>query len=266
MNESHGSPSALAGEAAAPSDRVQARPAGMPRPPDASARTPRWTGGRITALAIGVLLVLVSLAPLAAGGTALWAGATKREAGYLTTDVQEFSSSGAALATKPTDLGSPWSGWLYSPGLLDEVRIRVTATDPGSELFVGIGRSADVDRYLSGVAHTEISDFWTNAVRFVEGQEPGSPPASQNFWVASASGPGTQTVEWEPADGSWTVVVMNADGRPGIGRVAADLGARYPALVWIALGTLAVGALFLIGGVLLISTAVRRSRSTTGTV
>jgi hypothetical protein len=137
----------------------------------------------------------------------------------------------------------------------------VTPVSPGLELFVGIGPSADVDRYLAGVSYTQISDFWTNSVEYIEGGRPGSPPASQGFWVASASGPGAQTLEWEPADGSWSVVVVNADGRPGIGVVATDLGARYPALVWIALGVFAGGAIFLIGGVLLISGAIRRRAS-----
>jgi hypothetical protein len=213
---------------------------------------------------IGGLLVLVSAVLLGAGGTALWADLTRRDAGYLTTDVQEFSSSGSALATEPTDLGSPWTGWLYSPALLDEIRIRVSPVHPGPELFVGIGSSADVDRYLAGVSRTHISSFFTNRVLFIDGGTAGSPPAAQDFWVASASGPGTQTVEWEPADGSWTVVVMNADGQPGIGLVTTDLGARYPALVWIAFGVLAAGAVFLIGGVLLISSSIRRSR-TSGT-
>jgi hypothetical protein len=48
---------------------------------------------------------------------------------------------------------------------------------------------------------------------------------------------------WKPANGSWTVVVMNADGQPGID-VRADLGARVPAVPWIAVGVLAAGAVF----------------------
>ena len=264
VTESHGSPTALSEGAAAHAEGGRAGRAALPQPPDAAARASGWTGGRITALVVGALLLLVSLVLLGAGGTALWADLTKRDAGFLTTDVQEFSSSGSALATEPTDLGSPWTGWLYSPALLDEVRIRVTPVRPGPELFVGIGPSADVDRYLAGVSHTHISDFWTNRVEFMDGGTPGSPPATQGFWVASASGPGTQTVEWEPADGSWTVVVMNADGQPGIGVVATDLGATVPALVWIAFGVLAGGAVFLAGGVLLILGAIRRSR-TSGT-
>ena len=264
MTESHGSPTALSAGAATHPEGVPAGPAAQPQPPGAAARPSGWTGGRITALVIGVLLVLVSVVLLGAGGTALWADLAKRDGGYLTTDIQEFSSSGSALATEPTDLGSPWTGWLYSAALLDEVRIRVTPMRPGPELFVGIGASANVDRYLAGVSHTHISDFWTNRVEFIDGGTPGSPPGTQDFWVASATGPGTRIVEWDPSDGSWTVVVMNADGRLGIGVLGADLGARYPALVWIAFGALAGGAVFLIGGVLLIASAIRRSR-TSGT-
>jgi hypothetical protein len=53
---------------------------------------------------------------------------------------------------------------------------------------------------------------------------------------------------------------MNADGRPGIG-VGADLGATYPALPGIAIGSLVFGGVFLIGGVLLIAGAFRRRRA-----
>jgi hypothetical protein len=53
---------------------------------------------------------------------------------------------------------------------------------------------------------------------------------------------------------------MNADGRPGID-MGADLGARMPAVLWIALGVLAAGAVFLVGGVLLIAGAIRARRA-----
>jgi hypothetical protein len=206
---------------------------------------------------VGVLLALVSLALLAGGGTALWADRTQRDAGYATTDVHEFSTSGSALATEPTHFGSAGAGWLYSPSLLDKVRIRVTPAGSSSALFVGIGPSTDVDRYLAGVSHTLISDFWGEKVQSIDGGAPASAPGTQDFWVASATGPGAQSVVWEPTDGSWTVVVMNADGRPGI-NVAADLGARIPSLLWIAVGFLAAGAVFAVGGALLIVGSIRR--------
>lgn len=206
-------------------------------------------------------MVLMSVGLLGGGGTALWADLRHREAaGYVTTEVHSFSTAGSALATEPVELGDPGVGWLYSTVVLGDVRIRVTPSSPGSTLFVGIGPSADVDRYLAGVSTTVISDFWTNRLRSTGGGAPGSAPGTQDFWVASATGTGRQNLTWDPANGSWTVVVMNADGQPGVD-VTADLGATMPSLIGIAVGSLAVGGLLLIGGVLLIVGAIRRSRA-----
>jgi CAAX protease family protein len=230
--------------------------------PDRHAAGRRWSGQRIAALAIGALLILISLIMLGAGGTALWADRTQREAGYVTTDVHRFSTVGSALATKPTRLGSAGVEWLYSPGLLGKVRIRVTPANTAAALFVGIGRSADVDRYLGGVTRTVISKFFDGKTEAVGGGAPGSTPGAQRFWAASSSGPGARTLIWRPAGGSWTVVVMNADGRAGID-VGADLGASAPALPWIALGVLLAGAIFLAGGGLLITHAFSNSSART---
>jgi hypothetical protein len=200
------------------------------------------------------------MALLGAGGTALWADSTQRDAGYVTTDVQAFSTAGSALATYATDLGSAGTGWLYAPSLLDKVRIRVTPVNPNSRLFVGIGPSADVDRYLAGVHHTVISDLWTSTTYNVDGGTAPSAPATQAFWVASSAGVGTRSLVWEPTRGLWSVVVMDAEGRPGID-VKADLGARMPAVLWISVGLLVAGSVFAVGGALLIVGALRRHAS-----
>jgi hypothetical protein len=252
VSQSHRPPTALPeGDAA----RLEE----LPRP-EVAARPSGWTGGRIAALVIGGVLVLLSLGLLGGGGWALWADRTQRDAGYVTTGVHRLSTSGSALATERIDLGSAGVGWLYSPTLLDEVRIRVTPASPGPPLFVGIGPSTDVDRYLGGVDHTVVSEFWGNKVRDVDGGTPGSAPATQDFWVTSAMGPGAQTLGWNPAEGSWAVVVMNADGGPGID-VETDLGARMPALPWITSGLLVAGAVFMAGGALLVVGAIRRRRA-----
>jgi hypothetical protein len=241
-------------------------PAAVPPRPQDGARRSGWTGGRITALVIGVLLALVSLGLLGGGGTALWADTTQRDAaGYLTTSGHQFATAGSALASERIDLGSAGTGWLYTPALLGTVRIRVTPMHPGPALFVGIGPSADVDRYLTGVSHTLISDLWTNRVQAIGGGTPASAPGTQNFWAASTTGTVPQALRWNPANGSWTVVVMNAAGRPGIS-VRADLGATYPDLLAIAVGLLAAGAIFGAGAALLITAAARRRGSQPGTV
>jgi hypothetical protein len=239
-----------------PSARAPARVEQPPGRKVAPGGSP-WTAGRIAPLVIGALLVLVSLVVLGGGGTGMWAYLAKRDAGYVTTGAHTFSTAGSALATKPTDLGSAGVGWLYSPTLLGKVRIRVTPVSAGPPLFVGIARSEDADRYLAGVDRTVINDFWDNEVKPVDGGRVRSAPAARHFWVASSSGAGTRSLVWKPADGRWTVVVMNADGRPGV-EIEADLAARLPALPWIALGLLVGGVVFMAGGGLLIVGAVRR--------
>ena len=234
--------------------------AGAQQTPEAGASPSGWTAGRIAALVSGSLLVLVSLALLGAGGTGIWADLTQRDAGYVTTGTHEFSTSGWALASESTHLGSPGVGWLYAPGLLGKVRIRVVPLNTGEPLFVGIGRSSDVDRYLAGVNRTVISDFIGNKAQAVGGGRPRSAPGAQHFWVASSVGSGPRTVNWDPHGGSWTVVAMNANGRAGVG-VRADLGARMPAVLWIAIGLAIGGAVFLTGGAILVTGAIRGRRA-----
>ena len=227
--------------------------------------TPAATGvarlGRVGRISTGTLLVLVALVLLGAGGTGVWADRTQRDAGYVTTGVHDFSTTGAAVASEATNLGSPGIDWLYTH-LLGTLRIRVTPPDSRSALFVGIGPSAAVERYLDGVHHTLVSDFFGDRARELAGGGPRSAPGRQSFLVASVTGTGAQTLRWEPRKGSWRVVVMNADGKPGLA-VGADLGARMPDALWMALGLLLGGAVFMAGGVLLIAGAFPRQRTST---
>ena len=237
----------------------------LPPVPPRPVQPSGWTARSVTSLVVGCLLAFIALPLLGAGGTALWAHWTQRDAGMVTSDTEAFSTAGSALATVPTHLGTSGTGWLYAPAVLGPVRMRVTPVNPGSDLFVGVGPSAEVDRYLATAGHTVISDFWTNTTYTIDGGTALTAPAAQTFWVASSTGVGPRTMVWEPTDGSWTVVVMNADGRSGID-VTADLAARIPALPWIAIGLLVVGGLFATGGILLISTTVRRRSTPPSTV
>ena len=113
-----------------PTDAVRERPsataasggatAGASAPGPGSGSDPGgafgWGAGRIIAIVAGALLILISVGLLGVGGVAVWAG-FQRDGGYVTTDVQEFSASGSALATDPVDLGSEGVSWVYSSGL-----------------------------------------------------------------------------------------------------------------------------------------------------
>src|SRR5690606_37876625 len=88
------------------------------------------------------------------------------------------------------------------------------------------------------------------------GEQAPAPPGDQTFWVAQASGPGTQTLEWEAESGRWAVVLMNADGSPGV-QSAVEMGGRsdlLPVLIGVllagGLGILLVGIALILGGAL----------------
>jgi len=130
------------------------------------------------------------------------------------------------------------------------VRIRSESERP---VFVGIAREADVAEYLDGVEHAVVSEI---------GREPrysqrrGAHPRARP-WSASAARAGEQTLEWEPEDGSWNAVVMNADGSRG---VAADLsiGAELDPLIWIGVGLLVGGGLLTAAAAVAITAGIRR--------
>jgi hypothetical protein len=231
-------------------------------PPGAEAtKAPSWTGGRIAAVVIGGLIALVALALLAAGGVGFWAE-SQRDDGYITTDTRQYSTSGSALVTHKAKLGSAGVGWLYPTSLLGKIRVRVTPAASAPPLFVGIGSSTQVDEYLGGTSRTVITGSFGDKTEFIGGGSAPSAPGTRHFWVASTTGSGAQSLYWKPADGTWTVVVMRADGRPGVA-ARADLGARMSALPWVATGVTVAGLVFLAGGVLLIVGAVRRRPKST---
>jgi hypothetical protein len=48
------------------------------------------------------------------------------------------------------------------------------------------------------------------------GDAPATPPTEQDFWIVQTSSTGEQTISWEPDEGNYYVVLMNADGSEGI--------------------------------------------------
>ena len=77
--------------------------------------------------------------------------------------------------------------------------------------------------------------------------------------MATSRGAGAQALRWDVQDGSWRVVVMNADARRGV-RADLSVGARLPDLNWLGVGLLGLGAILLAGGVALLYAGVRRPR------
>ncbi len=198
---------------------------------------------RIAAMVAAALVTLLSLGLLAAGGVLLWADGQKDGSGYITTDGDRFATNSNALATDTLDVDIDGAEWILNRDNYGKVRLAVEPRN-GKPVFVGIGRTSDVSRYLAQADHDEVTDvefapFRANYRRISGAQAP-ERPGGQRFWAATSQGEGTQTVEWEVEDGSWSIVAMNADATRGVD-VTVRAGAELPVLGTAGWITLAAG-------------------------
>jgi hypothetical protein len=137
------------------------------------------------------------------------------------------TTSGRAMTFGDVDID-----WDRSPTGVEQLTVGVE----GDDLFIGIGRSTDVERFLA----SEL------------------PPARASIWITDAAG-SDPSIEIAP-DGVWTAVVMNADGSPG---VDADVTVNLPATpVRVAsAAVMGAGAMAAIAATLLFVVAFRRPRA-----
>jgi hypothetical protein len=206
--------------------------------PDAAAKR-RWTGGRAVVVVIGGFLALLALVCTAGGVAAIVVDQTQRDDGFLMTPSQTFDTGSYALVTKGLNVTVDVPQWVLND-LIGTVRIRSRSTN---DVFVGIGPEVAASRYLDRVERSVVTDIGPDPNYSAKpGGAPSSAPATQTFWVASASGAGEHVLDWKVQDGKWVVVAMNADGSRG---VTSDLsiGAELDELIWIGIGLLAGGLL-----------------------
>lgn len=227
-----------------------------PPPPGAGGRG-GWTAGRIIAVTVGSLLVLMGLGFAGAGGTLALADATERDDGFLMTPTTSLVSDTYAITSEDAEVdtdGAP--SWV--PSLwLGEVRIHARS-DTGDPLFVGVAPTSEVEGYLGDVSHAVLRDFRAGGRAVLvttDGGAPASAPTDQTFWTAQATG-ADATMTWDLEDGDWTIVLMRADGTTG---VSADVstGAELPVLDAIVAVLFVLAGLFLLAGALLIAIPVR---------
>jgi hypothetical protein len=216
--------------------------------------------GRVVLIVAGSLVALIGLVIAAGGGLGIAVHGTERDAdGYFTTDPERLETSRYALISDEIDLGADTPGPVDASDLAD-LRLRVEDAASAAPVFVGIGAREEVARYLAGVAVDRVEDVDLDPFRVeyrpIPGTRAPSPPAGQGFWEVSQDGPGAQTLDWDLDEGTWTLVIMNADGSPGI---ATDVqaGLKVGWLLWTAIGALVVGLLILAGGIVMIVMGAR---------
>jgi hypothetical protein len=202
--------------------------------------------GRLIGFSIAsALAAVLAIGFLAVGGALLYAEAEKDDDGYYTTSSERFHSGSYAIASGNLDLDLDGAEELIEETGFGRVRLQAEAN--GDEpVFVGIARTADVDRYLRGTAHTTVTDLDGGAFgadfdptyRDAAGDRRPAAPAERDIWAASTSGTGEQRLDWKVEDGDWSVVVMNADGSRGVD-TSLSAGAKLPyigAIGWTSLG------------------------------
>ena len=229
--------------------------------PEPEAGAPAATGGggagRIVLLVIGSIAALFAFGALAGGCALVAVDQTQRDDdGFLMSPSEDLSTPTFAIVSESAELDTSGAEWALD-AFLGTVRIRSESDRP---VFVGIARADDVAAYLGGVERDAVSDFDGDPRYEREpGEAPHGPPGDQTFWVASASGTGEQTVEWEPEDGFWQAVLMNVDASRGVSS-DVSIGAELDSVLWVGLGLLAVGALLAAGAALAITAGIRRGR------
>jgi hypothetical protein len=234
-----------------------------------SALAPRASGGvagRILLFAFGGLAVLLSATLLVSGAKIAWIDNTARDdAGYLNSSSSQFLTNAFAFTSDPFDVHvGNYRKWISDEDVFGRIRLQAESADADVGVFVGIGPTSDVERYLADVELDRVSGLFENPLppTYVRraGDRAPAPPAAQSFWVESASGRGEQTITWRATSGRWTVVGMNADGSKGVD-IRARAGAELGLLNWLGAVLLGAGALLFFTGAAMIFFGARRQRT-----
>jgi hypothetical protein len=206
------------------------------------------------ALTVAGLVLTVTGGAAAVGGGAvlLLTGGD----GTLSSGSHPWSTGTTALVTEPGDIDGGASGALGHPD------VRLSVRGAHERVFVGVGRASDVDAYLAGAARETVTDLEVDPFHLtttvVDGTASPGRPGEQDFWVSRSEGARTARTTWKVQDGAYRIVVMNADGSPGVD-VDGSVAVHVPLLVGAA-ATAAVGGLGLVALGVGLTVAGARSR------
>jgi hypothetical protein len=188
-------------------------------PPGAS------SAGSIAMLMVGLLLFLIGLAPLIGGAALGGVLAQQNAGGFLTAPAVAIAADSYALTSPDVEIASDVPQLPFDIGT-----VQLTARgSSGSEIFVGLARQVDVERYLAGVHHTEVVEVSPGSqvtrLRDLPGTVTPDLPGNEDFWVESSTGTGRAELQARIESGDWAVVVMNADASAGV-QVVLQAGFR----------------------------------------
>jgi len=216
--------------------------------------------GKVLLLVFGVLVLLIAAVLIVSGGALLGVNnaLTDRE-GFYTTNAVRLEKDSYAIVTEATHIDLR-AGLIWDWGDLTSIKVECSSNDLAKRIFVGVVEESDLKAYLSDVEYDEIANWLT--LRRVDythhwGNSEPAAPTSETFWVESAHGAETQTLEWDVKAGSYSLVLMNDDGSAGVD-VSVVLGVKVPMVAGIGTGLLIAGPVVLIIGIMMVYLAARR--------
>jgi hypothetical protein len=131
-------------------------------------------------------------------------------------------------------------------------------------LFIGVADESSLDAYLHNIEYDELTrvTHWLSFrdLKYDRHSGTGEPPSPlvHSFWIISRNGPGTQGIEWEPVEGSYSLVFMNSDGSSGID-MNAVFKVQVPTIVFaLGVGLLVAGTVTLLTGIVMVYFGARK--------
>lgn len=229
---------------------------------------------KIILLIFGIIIVVGSLLFLVLpGGTFVWIDKTQiDDDGFISSDTVEIEKDSYAIICGPIQIGDKetidtleWMG-------MDTIKIEGTNNDSSEQVFIGIAKESDMENYLSNIEYdeiTELNQFLSSADIDFENHSGDSVPAeptTQEFWTTSVYGTGTQTLEWEPEEGDFWVVLMNSDASKNLDLDMTLYAKISHKILSIGIGLLLAGIVGIVIGIAMIYFAVRKSKSSDNTI
>ena len=169
---------------------------------------------RVAAKVVGTLLIVLGFLTASAAVALIVVFGT---AGRLDSGSHQVAGSGSAVITDIAEIQNT-----NSVGAITGWPVVAASASGGnaSGVFIGIGRSEDVERFLAGVASDRVTDIGFRPFELELSHVPGStratPPGAEKFWVASSKSATDAQLTWRITDGEYRMVIMNADGAPGV--------------------------------------------------
>ena len=194
---------------------------------------------RVILIILGTLLLLLGLSCAAAGTIAV---VTVGSDGAFSTNVGKVNGPGYALLFNKFTVDT--AGNADTVERFADLTAGATS-NTGQEVFIGIGPSAAVNSYLTGVPRDVVSDITKDSVKAapIPGTITPAPPSAQTFWIAKAQGT-SPTIPIGTANDT-TLVIMNAAPSAPVS-VELNVGVQSGIIFPVAIALIVLGMIFIL--------------------